>query len=338
MFALATGSGLISSLSARWWLAKYSLIQASSFSLLFLCFGSFCFGLSAYLGIIFLDFASILIGIGMGSSNICMNLLVSKGTGDKHRRQFFSGLHSIYGIGSFCAPILLGFWSAYQRPWYEFFMFISLIPLVTFFWSLSLKPQDESSQVQIENNQKAHPIQFSERMMLGCLFGCYVSSEVLISSRLVYYLELGHNFPIDTARWALSCFFAMLLLGRLLFTIIPFKGQSLSWLMVSCISSLFIFSLSLFHHPLWLMMMGLSMSFFYPVGMDWLSKLYTSQLEQLMPSILTFVSLFLISMHLLFGLMTDYLGIKNAILITYVLQGGVLVLILSFRQLCSTRN
>jgi MFS transporter, FHS family, glucose/mannose:H+ symporter len=336
LFAIATASGLISSITAKWWLKKFSLTQSCAFSLLILSLGSLSFGLSAKFGLYILDLASVLIGIGMGCSNICMNLLISRGTSDKHRRQFFSGLHSVYGIGSFLAPLLLSFSYSLHRSWFEFFIIISLIPLMTFFWSLRLEKSEIANEEIL-----AHPlpvitaIPFKERFVIGTIFAFYVSCEVMISSRLVYFLEFGHNLPLSSARWALSCFFALLLLGRFLFTVIPFKGDGHLWLKASCISTLVIITISLIYNPLWLVFSGLSMSFFYPVGMEWLSKNYSNHLDQLMPSILTFVSIGLVVMHLLFGIFTDYFGINNAFLIAYILQVGTLSLLLLYRQIYS---
>jgi MFS transporter, FHS family, glucose/mannose:H+ symporter len=331
MFAIATASGLISSLSARWWLHRFTIVQSSSFSLLCLFMGSLCFGLSARFGLFFLDLASMIMGIGMGCSNICMNLLISRGTSDKYRRQFFSGLHSIYGIGSLSAPLLLSLSYSINKPWPQFFIVISIIPLLTFLWSLKISPHQLSLATQ-PRPQSVPTLALTERVSIGSIFGFYVASEVMISSRLVYYLEQGHNIPLGQARLALSLFFAMLLLGRLLFTIIPFKGRSETWLKISCSATLLIFTFSLLIDPRLMSLTGLTMSFFYPLGMEWLSRNYADQLEQMMASILTSVSVALISMHLLFGVITDLLGINIAILATYILQGGALLFILLFTK------
>jgi len=73
---------------------------------------------------------------------------------------------------------------------------------------------------------------------------------------------------------------------------------------------------------------GLTMSYFYPVAMDWLSKKFPDGLEWMTASVLTSVSILLILMHLGFGYVSDMLGIEMAMALVPIFITGCLSLLL----------
>src|SRR5690606_13241196 len=100
LFASASFAGLIAQMSARWWLPRIEVVLGSIISLLLMAIGSFLFGQSSEIGLWLLDLSSVIMGLGMGAANVTMNLLIARGTPVTHRRQFYAGLHSVYGLGS----------------------------------------------------------------------------------------------------------------------------------------------------------------------------------------------------------------------------------------------
>lgn len=335
LFALASFAGLFASLSAKWWLPKLELIKGSIISLSLMTVGCFLFGRSANVGVWLLDFSSFLMGLGMGGANICMNLLIAKGTPQTHRRQFYAGLHSVYGLGSLSAPLLLSFYLSVttEKTWGDFYQYLCLLPATILLIALIKYSALNKLKVSTEEVIKAKkiyqaPVSLLMRLAYGAVFGFYVASEVIISSRLVYYLNEGHKLPITESRMALSLFFLALLAGRLLFTVISIKGASYRWLIFSCLTTIVLYLISRVFYPPILALSGLSMSYFYPVAMDWLSKTFDEGLEWMTASVLTNVSVFLVVMHLGFGYVTDKLNIEAAMAIVPVLLFFTIILVI----------
>lgn len=315
LFAWASFAGLIAQMSARWWLPRIEVVIGSMISLALMALGSFLFGQSSEVGLWLLDTSSVIMGLGMGAANVTMNLLIARGTPLSHRRQFYAGLHSVYGLGSLSAPLLLAFYlSSETASWGGFFCWLIILPLLTLILSLIQKNelQHESVDLKLPKKVLSAPAPKFLRLAYGLVFGFYVAAEIVISSRLVIYLNHGHKIDIDMARLALSCFFLALLAGRLLFTVVPIKGSSQRWLLLSCASTLIVYGLARTINPLFMALTGLTMSYFYPVAMDWLSKKFPQGLEWMTASVLTSVSIMLIVMHVGFGYVSDILGIEMA--------------------------
>lgn len=330
IFALASFSGLLANLSAKWWLPAIEAIHATHIALVLMCISSFLFGYSLDHGIYLLDLSSFLMGFGMGMANVTMNILIARGTKEEFRRQFFSGLHSVYGIGSLSAPIILNLFLANHSSWSSFFIYLALIPLMMLLSSLAVtsKYNHESIPKNKIRAKLVAPVPFLNRLSFGSVFGFYVASEIVVSTRLVLYLNTSHQISLDTARTTLSFFFLLLLLGRLLFTLLPIKGASQRWLVFSCSSSIIIYICSLIISPYLLALLGLTMSYFYPVAMDWLSKKFPTGFDFMSASVLTTVSLSLVFMHLGFGYVSNLLGIEYAMALVPLLQFICLILLL----------
>lgn len=330
LFAWASFAALIANLSAKWWLPKIGIVKATFFALLSMGLGSFLFGYSINYGMVMLELSSFVMGFGMGMANISMNLLVAKATPETQRRQFFAGLHSIYGIGSLTAPLLLSTFMTFELTWSQYFQWLTLLPALTLLLVLLKK-----KKFQLTDNVEAlpklsltAPVNLATRLAYGLLFGCYVASEIVVSSRLVVYLTHGHQFSGEQARLALSLFFLGLLGGRLVFTILPIKGSSQRWLITSCLTTISVYALTRWVSAYYVVLTGLTMSYFYPVAMDWLSKKFPKGLEWMTASVLTFISILLVFMHLGFGYVTDVLSIEAAMASVPIFQLICLALIL----------
>ncbi len=330
IFALASLSGLLANLTTRWWLPKIEAIHGTHIALILLTISSYLFGSSLQYGTYILDLSSILMGFGMGMGNVTMNILIARGTKEEFRRQFFSGLHSVYGIGSLSAPLILNIFLANQGTWSLFFQYLSIIPFLILITSLinTSRYQHASLDRTIIKQKLSAPAKLRERISYGSVFGFYVASEIVISTRLVLYFTTEHSISLEQSRTSLSLFFLLLLLGRLLFTILPIKGSSQRWLIASCCTSLCIYFASILTTPYLLPLLGLSMSLFYPVAMDWLSKKFPTGFDWMTASVQTSVSLILVLMHIGFGHLSDLLGIEYAMYLVPAFQLICLTLLL----------
>lgn len=330
LFAWASFAGLLSNLTARWWLPKLGVVNGAMVALFLIALGSFFFGEAQNHGVWLLDFASFVLGLGFGTASVSMNLLIAKGAPPLRRRQFFAGLHSIYGFGSLSAPLLLSVFIAASFDWASFFRWFALVPLITLTLAFFQVQRSTRGKEKIKKEKKslAPPITLSHRLSYGLVFGLYVASEIIVSSRLVLFLYSAKDVDLLTARTALSVFFLTLLGGRLLFAVVPIKGTGKSWLIGSCLSTIALYFLSLTVHPLLLAFSGLTMSYFFPVAMDWLTQIFNEGLEWMTASVLTTISVTLVLMHLGFGVIADYLGIDMAMALIPLLQMMCIVLLI----------
>lgn len=330
LFAWASFAGLVAQISARWWLPRIEVVIGSMISLFLMGVGSFLFGKADQVGLWLLDTSSVIMGLGMGAANVTMNLLIARGTPLSHRRQFYAGLHSVYGLGSLSAPLLLAFYLSGTNTWSGFFIWLMILPLLTLAYALVSQNElkHESVDLKLPKKVLSAPAPKISRLAYGLVFGFYVAAEIVVSSRLVIYLTSGHSIDIDKARLALSSFFLALLAGRLLFTIVPVKGASQRWLLGSCAATLLVYLLARTVNPLFMALTGLTMSYFYPVAMDWLSKKFPQGLEWMTASVLTSVSVMLIIMHLGFGYVSDALGIEMAMALVPLFITGCLSLLM----------
>ncbi len=330
LFALASLAGLMANVGARWWLPRFDVVTGSAIALLLMALGSFLFGLSPSYGPWLLDFSSLVIGLGMGAGNVAMNLLIARGAPVSHRRRLYSGLHSIYGLGSLSAPLMLSFYFAADGTWFGFFQWLALLPAAVMVISLFNRRHLIDDQITEKKTRAplTAPVPLLPRFAYGQVFGLYVASEIIISTRLVIYLNSAHAISLEDARMALSVFFLSLLLGRFLFTVIPLQGSSQRWLLLSCATTIAMYLIAQTFHPFVLALTGLSMSYFYPVAMDWLAKKFPHGLEWMTASVLTSISLMLVIMHLGFGMITDHFGIETAMGFVPILQFCCLLLLM----------
>src|SRR5690606_34120290 len=105
---------------------------------------------------------------------------------------------------------------------------LPLLPLI-----LAASKRNEFSQSKAPEQMTSvltAPTSTLTRLLYGGVFGFYVASEIIISTRLVLYLNAAHGIELENARFTLSIFFLLLLCGRFLFAILPIKGASQRWL------------------------------------------------------------------------------------------------------------
>jgi MFS transporter, FHS family, glucose/mannose:H+ symporter len=337
LFGIASFAGLITHMTARYWLRLISSYQAILYALLMMSAGSYLFSQSVEFGVWMMDIASLLMGFGMGVASMGINLIIASATPLIHRRRFYAGLHSIYGIGSFVAPVLLNFHLIYAKSWSSFFIVLALMPIFIIIFSL-IKNKTSTENNKHNKSEMIAPCGFSMRVLFAMLFGFYVSSEIIISSRLVYYLSSNDKISTENARYALSVFFLGLLAGRLIFTLVKTKTKSDNLLIISLLASILIYFLSTQISPYVLALSGLSMSYFFPVAMEWLSKIFVNGFEYMVASVMAGVSLMLVIMHSCFGLVSDFIGVQGAMAISPILQTICLILILITKKIKVVRE
>ncbi len=325
LFAITSFLSFIMTVLSHKWLVKLDLKRAMRLGWLLLSLASLCIGLSGTFHSSPLLFgASIIQGIGMGFVGMTMNLMIETGAPVSHRRRTFSALHATYGIASLVAPLLFTGVKLIGLHWEHFFYALALLGPVLFY----LAPRCEPVYAKIPEPDLHFKLPLGFLLLLGVTIGCYVASEIVVSSRLVLFLEEGRGLSNSEASFYLSAFFLCLMGGRLFMGIkdLPIKGStlliaslslSLGLLFLGHMGFLFCFSLT-----------GLTMSVFFPSFMDWLAETFPNDFQKTTTFVLSGIGLHLVAMHLGFGSLAEALGVEKAMGLSSALTFTSLILLI----------
>lgn len=328
IFTVASLISLVVNATASRWLPVVGPVKATKFALVLLILS----GISMYATGYFTSYtllivSSCLMGLGLALCTICMNILVTKGATLNLRKRLFSGLHAIYGMSSFAAPFLLALILKLGGDWKVYFLVAATIPLIVLIGTSKTKAVSKSTD---DENSFEKGVSFKNRVLFGLLFGCYVGSELILSSRIPYYLQTFLDFSNEKSGTFLSLFFLSLTAGRLLFSFKSFKFKSHNLMIFSYVSTLIIFFLGRFVNPLFLSLAGLSMSYAFPVSLDFLVHVFGKKSDYMITSVMTWIGVILAVVHFAFGLINEHFGAENAIFLSPVLTIVSLVTLVIF--------
>ena len=324
IFSLSSLMAFIMAIFSKFWLRKWGAVTSTKISISLHFIATILMGVAGKTsdGFPLFVLASAIFGIGVGVQSISLNMIIANAVDVDKRQKYFAGLHSMYGFASFIAPVLMSSVYHFNFSWQYYFIFLSIVPLVLFFASLQIKTGDK----KITSESKA-PVDKKLATKLGILFSFYVSTEVMISSRLVVYLNEVWKYELDRSSSMLSIFFLLLLLGRILFIFVPNKVDSKLLLKSSAFITIIFLLIGMNYNPLFLALAGGSMSFFFPCAMSWISIRYHEQAESLISIVMTFVGGMIVSMHGLFGVISDIYGLSAAFSMGLLLMFTVLYLL-----------
>ncbi|NQZ57054.1 MAG: MFS transporter [Lentisphaeraceae bacterium] len=313
LFSLSSAAALVVNLFNKMWLPKFGAIKGNSIGLVFLACGALTLGLGSMLKptIMVIYASSILIGVGLGFCGICINLLVVMGASETNKRKVVSGMHGLYGVASFIVPFVLLLCFVLGLNWGVLFVAIGLLPLLFLFYSF----QQQAAASNKGDKEKTFELRRGDRLFEGLFFGFYVASELLLSSRLVLYLQESKGFSDEKSSLYLSLFFVCLLTGRLLMAVVKISLKSKILLLYSVGLTLLSFAAGFYIHPFFLAFCGLTMSIFFPCGMTMLSDTYKAGFNSMTASVITMISIVLIIGHVLFGYLAENYGVDVAMLL-----------------------
>lgn len=310
LFASSSFVGFVLSFSSAHWLKKLHLHLALKVGLVQIAISSLLIGLSAqFSSPTALVIASLLQGSGMGMCGVSMNLMVEKASPAHIRRKAFGGLHATYGIASLIAPLLYTQAISLGFSWMHFFYFLAgLGPIIIFL------PSGKKEVIYSTNSVSADEVKIPRILLvtLGLCVGMYVASEIVISSRLVLFLEQGLGYSNAKASSFLSLFFLLLMSGRLIVGLVHFKISGPTILYSSLLSTIVFCLIGLGGYPIFLALTGLSMSVFFPAFMDWLADSFPNEFQRVTSTVLSGIGLHLVVMHLGFGKIAQGLGVTKA--------------------------
>jgi MFS transporter, FHS family, glucose/mannose:H+ symporter len=328
MFAVASVGSVIVSWTGRAWLVRFGALTAARFFCALLVVGCVGMGASGYLpiGLPGLVAASLLFGLGATGCSVCGNALIGLGSAPSHRRRLLSGVHAMYGASSLLAPLAVAYGARAGLDWRRLFFALAVVPLLVGAFALKV------GQVAPRTSEAPRAIAVAPPRRLEAVAACamlalYVVAEVCLSSRLPQLVESHWRWGSAPAALCLSEFFALLLAGRTAFAVIRFPGSSVLWLAASASLSLVAYVVGLFAHPAVLALCGLTMSVFFPTAMAWIQDRFGLGADRMIASAIATVGLGLVLAHFGVGVLTDAVGIRNALLVGPVALVGVLALL-----------
>lgn len=329
IFSLASLSGLIVNFTSKLWLSALGLVVSTRFFIGMLLLGAQGFYFSdKFLSVNMLYLASLVAGIGFGGIGVTMNLMVSEGAPINFRRRFLSGLHGMYGLASFGAPLLFNLLVDHNFSWSEYFFAISLIFIFIFILSFFVKDTHKET-FKASTQQKKES--FYTTLIVGLMVGFYVSSEVLVTSRITLYLTES-GLALKDANKILSLFFVSLLSGRFLFAGFNLKFKNESLLIISLISTLTFFYVGVNYNSYSLALCGFSMSYFFPVSVEYINEKFHKSSARMISNVLAYVGINVMLMHNVFGYLSTKFGVLQAFNLFYLLNIVSIIFLIYLRR------
>ena len=328
MFAVASIGSVIVSWTGRAWLVRFGALTAARFFSALLVVGCVGMGCSGFLpiGLPGLVAASLVFGLGATGCSICGNALIGLGSAPAHRRRLLSGVHAMYGASSLLAPLAVAYGAEAGLDWRRLFFALAVVPLLVGAFALMVRPVT-ARMSEASRAIAAAPPRRPEAVAACAMLALYVVAEVCLSSRLPQLVESHWKWGSASAALCLSGFFALLFAGRTAFAVIRFSGSSVRWLAASAWLSLAVYVVGLFAHPAVLALCGLTMSVFFPTAMAWIQDRFGVGADRMIASAIAAVGLGLVISHFGVGVLTDAVGIRNALLVGPVCLVGVLGLL-----------
>jgi FHS family glucose/mannose:H+ symporter-like MFS transporter len=295
---------------------KFSLIMVVRFALLSMGIG---FALvSRAQSLLSLIFMSVIFGLGFGILNVAQNLLILEGASSHMRRRLFSGLHGMYAFSSWLAPLIAAQLFRLQVSWREAFLGYSsvvVLALLSSFWASSKSGSDAQSKANSESlapSSSKKKLKLNSYGLIGSIISFYVVAELIIATRLPLYMRTVYEYTPEQAANLLAGFFLLLLIGRFLFLFIPFRSSNLKIIEISLWLTLFSFLMGLLVHPWLFVLAGLTMAPVFGLSIDTVAEMFPEFSTQAVSSVIGLTCVYIVSMHILIGMLTDWLGIAIA--------------------------
>jgi len=308
LFSGSAIMGFLSCIASIPILKKISYTQLLSISLLLFTIGLWGMSQSP-------NFTVLIVFTGvMGFMGVAQNSLVALAP-QRYRTKAMSGMHSMYGVASFLAPLFVGIGLKQGLQWQSFFLIAGFLPfflfLSSFFWIR------DNSLGNLEENRiedtKPKNSKITKKIVLACgLLGFYVIAEILVGSRLSLYSIREFGISSSEASLYVTGFFLGLLSGRLYGAFFKWPGLFSQQLISSLVLSFLTLILGLYVNPWFFVLTGLCMSLFYPVCSSYMAQLFRGQEGVLFSYLIGIQSLLIVVMHVVVGKVSDLVGLKWA--------------------------
>ncbi|MBC7370350.1 MAG: MFS transporter [Bdellovibrionaceae bacterium] len=313
-FAVGSFLGFIGSYSVRYFLPKINRVPTLQVSLVAMAVGliGMAYAQEFYQLLIF----SAVFGFSLGIVGVVQNILATVGSTPQRRQRMLSGLHSVYGMSSLMAPLVVAGIAAFGGDWRTVFLVVSAVPLaLTFaaFWNRREEPLSKLKLDATESSASKGRGGDWAQMYLGLALGMYVLAEMMVSTRLSLYVRREYQMDLAESSYYLTGFFVCMLAGRLLFALVPFRWPLRWMLSASLIASALCITLGIQVSPLFFALTGFCMGPFYPLAVAYVYQHFADRIDAAISSCMAIQAFLTVLMHAGVGYLTDVYGISKAL-------------------------
>lgn len=278
-------------------------------------------------------------GFGMGALELGGNsLIVQLHSANKGR--YLNLMAVTHGLGATLAPLYAGQLLANEQSWRVVFRWdLVLIGLLAAFLMLIRFPPRRLVAKQGLTLRELGSTALSPTLRLFCLTATgYVAVEIGIAAWLVEYLQRIHGLGVGPSTLALSLFFGLIMIGRLIGSMVVDRIGHLRAIVIAISCSTLCIVVGLFvPSAFWLLSAsGLFLSITFPTLTAAVSETYTTNVSAILGLLFTFAGLGGILGPWIVGLIADRAGIQTGF--SLVLLFGVLTLLgaLKLQRVTST--
>ncbi len=254
---------------------------------------------------------SFLLGISFGILNVTENVMVNYFSNTQNRSQLMSGLHAMYGLASFAAPVFVNLVAARSDNWRTSFLIIAIICFAFLISIYFFNWKDPSEYLESQYSK----LNFKEYLFCWML-ACYVAVELLIMTRLPLYLRTVLGLSMIEANNMTTWFFLLLFLGRVLFAAMQIKFFIIYQLMASIFLTVACIFVGILVTHWGFVLSGFILAPFYPMAMAYAGASFQKNLPKITGFAVTASSVVIVAMHLAAGVLTDWFGIQVAFMMS----------------------
>jgi fucose permease len=304
------------SLSVGFWLKKLGVYRAMLLWLASLFVSCILLGTTSSLTGIY---ASVLgFGLTFGGIGVVNSELVVRGSHPHERTRAFSAFHLGYAIISILAPLMVSMSLKLGWQWNRVYLFVAIIPMLMLAllpFSLKNSKQELATEIKSEvsqNNSNRSKLTIAFLLWASITPAAYQIAEQLISSRMVLLLRSSRSYTPDQANGLLSGFAAMFFVGRAYLTLMGTKWSNEKLCITSSAATVIAYFLALSIHPLFFILVGLTMSVFFPAFSAYALESREEHVARISGWTAVSCSIAMLSFNGGFGQISDYIGIEKA--------------------------
>lgn len=271
--------------------------------------------------------AAVLFGLGMGTQHVIVSVMVSRAAPGAVRTRHMTWVQVMYGLASFCAPMLVIAGRQILETWQSFFMVAAILPCMLIIIAPYLNPPGERPESFPPAIRMGVALRDSVCRFYSTLIGFCIMAELAVSFWLVLYVQHLPGVSVDNATWYLSAFFGMMVLSRISGGWLLVGRSNRNVLRFTSVAAIGCIVAGLYVHPIFLSCSAFPMGFFYPVGFASLSCEKEHNLEAAISWVMCGVFVWIAVGQLILGWIGDAMSLHAALHVPIVALCVVLVLL-----------
>ncbi len=235
------------------------------------------------------------------------NVLIIRGTEPAARTRTLCALHTMYGTGSFLAPVVVTFLLESELSWKWTLWGLPPVFIAITFALLSQSRSPEFTQGQAPQSARVGVAQ----LLFMATMAAYVAAEVILSAWMTGYLVESLNWRVSQATPYVGGFFFVMAITRVgcLFFLRPRFEWVCVWVSLILASTFFILGRAGF---LWAFVLAGTLGPFFPILFGKMSEIFPTQWRSLTVLTIAGMQFTLGLSHFVVGAITDAAGMDVA--------------------------